>query len=234
LTMCSPTSMCSLVLAALLFVSAVVAHDHDHDHDHDEKAIKSTDHQYVTCGSMVKLKHVDTESRLHSHEITYGSGSGQQSVTGQPNRDDDGSYWLLKEAYGSPVCAVGDKFKRGDSFRLHHLATGRYLHSHQHASPLSRQQEVSCFGESGRGDRGDNWIVVPSGNEVYWLRGERVRIVHKDTQFLLDISDQVFRNPIPGQREVVCTSRVTPTDPSPSKAFWIAEEGIYMPQTKKN
>lgn len=38
----------------------------------------------VTCGSIIKLKHKNTKTRLHSHEVTYGTGSGQQSVTGFP------------------------------------------------------------------------------------------------------------------------------------------------------
>ena len=32
----------------------------------------------VTCGSVLKLQHVRTNVRLHSHEVSYGSGSGQQ------------------------------------------------------------------------------------------------------------------------------------------------------------
>ena len=33
----------------------------------------------------------------------------------------------------------------GSSIRLRHANTKNYLHSHLHLSPLSRQQEVSCF-----------------------------------------------------------------------------------------
>lgn len=49
----------------------------------------------VTCGSVIKLKHVATGVRLHSHQVTYGSGSGQQSVTGYPHADDPNSLWLV-------------------------------------------------------------------------------------------------------------------------------------------
>lgn len=38
--------------------------------------------------------HEKTKSRLHSHDVPYGSGSGQQSVTGYPNVDDANSYWV--------------------------------------------------------------------------------------------------------------------------------------------
>jgi len=38
--------------------------------------------------------HERTKYRLHSHDVPYGSGSGQQSVTGFPNVDDANSYWV--------------------------------------------------------------------------------------------------------------------------------------------
>lgn len=52
--------------------------------------------QYVTCGSTLKLMNVDYKVRLHSHDIKYGSGSGQQSVTGTSAKEDGNSYWLVK------------------------------------------------------------------------------------------------------------------------------------------
>ena len=33
---------------------------------------------FVTCGSVLKLQHAQLGVRLHSHEVNYGSGSGQQ------------------------------------------------------------------------------------------------------------------------------------------------------------
>ena len=38
--------------------------------------------------------HERTKYRLHSHDVPYGSGSGQQSVTGFPSVDDANSYWV--------------------------------------------------------------------------------------------------------------------------------------------
>ncbi|KAG5680740.1 hypothetical protein PVAND_010229 [Polypedilum vanderplanki] len=37
--------------------------------------------KFVTCGSVVKLVNVDYKTRLHSHDVKYGSGSGQQVST---------------------------------------------------------------------------------------------------------------------------------------------------------
>lgn len=50
----------------------------------------------VTCGSVVKLQHANTGVNLHSHEISYGSGSGQQSVTGYTGGDDANDYWAVR------------------------------------------------------------------------------------------------------------------------------------------
>ena len=36
----------------------------------------------MSCGSTLKLQHSSLSTFLHSHEVQYGSGSGQQSVTG--------------------------------------------------------------------------------------------------------------------------------------------------------
>ena len=58
------------------------------------------DLSYVTYGSMLKLRHVSTEYRLHSHEVSYGSGSKQQSVTAVAQGDDLNSFWVLKSPHG--------------------------------------------------------------------------------------------------------------------------------------
>ena len=50
----------------------------------------------VTCGSVIKLQHANTGVHLHSHEISYGSGSGQQSVTGYTGGDDANDYWAVR------------------------------------------------------------------------------------------------------------------------------------------
>lgn len=46
------------------------------------------------------------------------------------------------------------KIKCGAIVRLTHYTTKKNLHTHLHRSPLSGNQEVSCFGDSGEGDAG--------------------------------------------------------------------------------
>ncbi|VDN21702.1 unnamed protein product [Gongylonema pulchrum] len=51
--------------------------------------------EFVTCTSVVKLKNNQDGVRLHSHDVKYGSGSGQQSVTAVQDGDDVNSYWQI-------------------------------------------------------------------------------------------------------------------------------------------
>lgn len=55
--------------------------------------IKADQVEHVTCGSLIKLKSdARGDVRLHTHDIKYGSGSGQQSVTGAESKESS-SYW---------------------------------------------------------------------------------------------------------------------------------------------
>ncbi|KAG5537437.1 hypothetical protein RHGRI_024757 [Rhododendron griersonianum] len=94
----------------------------------------------ITYGSVIKIMHERTLFRLHSHDVPYGSGSGQQSVTGFPNVDDSNSYWIVRPVPDSGK--QGDAIKSGAIFRLQHMRTRKWLHSHLHASPISGNLEV--------------------------------------------------------------------------------------------
>lgn len=65
----------------------------------------------MTCGTVLKLINTDLKLRLHSHDVKYGSGSGQQSVTAVDVSDDNNSHWLVK-----PV--MGETCKRGYALKL--------------------------------------------------------------------------------------------------------------------
>ncbi|VDQ11120.1 unnamed protein product [Trichobilharzia regenti] len=96
----------------------------------------------------------DYNVRLHSHEVQYGTGSGQQSVTAVSDDLDTNSLWQVVERNGSPQCSRGRVIKCGQKIRLMHLSTRRNLHSHHFDSPLSANFEVSAFGNDGVGDEG--------------------------------------------------------------------------------
>ncbi|KRX43108.1 Stromal cell-derived factor 2 [Trichinella murrelli] len=171
---------------------------------------------YIGCTSVVKLLNVKIDRRLHSHDVRYGSGSGQQSVTGIADKDDKGSYWVVLAAHDN-ICQRG-------VIRFQHSSTGCLLHSHSaFACPFSGNQEVSCFGKNGIGDEGDNWIVLC--DKKYWEKGDEVQFKHLQTDHYLGMSSRKYDRPIVGQNEV-CAFR---SDSFPT--IWKAVEGIYMKKT---
>lgn len=74
------------------------------------------------------------------------TGSGQQSVTGVSSVEDSNSYWSVRGPSGA-LCHRGTPVKCGQTIRLTHVNTGRNLHSHYFASPLSSNQVSGVRGE---------------------------------------------------------------------------------------
>jgi len=153
--------------------------------DHDDKD--------VTCGSAVKFAHSESGNKyfLHSANQNMGSGSGQQIVTMMANKGKQNSLWLLREGHGQPQCAPGDPLECGQRIRLTHLNTMKNLHTHLIRSPLSRQQEVSGFGQDGEGDIGDDWIIVCGSGAKTLKRSTKFRVQHADTKRYLSATEQV-------------------------------------------
>ena len=102
-------------------------------------------YKLVTCGSTMKREHKNSQHMLHSHPINWGSGSGQQSVTACKTPADTNDLWNIREGDGQPPCVYGDAIRCGAIIRLLHSNTNKFLHSHNHRSPLSGRQEVSAF-----------------------------------------------------------------------------------------
>uniref|UniRef100_A0A914I9U2 MIR domain-containing protein n=1 Tax=Globodera rostochiensis TaxID=31243 RepID=A0A914I9U2_GLORO len=180
-----------------------------------------TEEDPVTCGSVLKLQSVADSSRLHSHEVKYGSGSGQQSVTGNSNSDDVNSHWQIIGS-NAQACQRGQPVKCDSVVRLMHLQTRCFLHSHEFPAPLSRgMQEVSCFGKEGQqSDAGDHYQVICSGD--VWTQDEQIKLKHENTGNYLSVSGQQFGRPISGQREVIAA-------PSAGyKSLWLATEGVFI------
>eukprot|EP00898_Chlorokybus_atmophyticus_P004126 jgi/Chlat1/4714/Chrsp30S04766 len=175
----------------------------------------------VTIGSVVKFVHDKTGYRLHSHEINYGSGSGQQSVTGFSGGDDTNSYWVVHLPNGI-TSNQGDKVEHGTVIRLQHLNTRRWLHSHGHASPISNQYEVSGFGDDNNSDTGDVWKLELDKGKGVWERGQKVRFLHVEMSAYLGSHDKKYPRPIAGQQEV-CGMRKKSADTN-----WVATEGVYF------
>jgi len=178
---------------------------------------------HVTCTSILKLENQNHLVRLHSHDVKYGTGSGQQSVTATTEKDDHNSYWVVKGPKDNP-CGRGDPVECNAVIRLEHLSTQKNLHSHHFSSPLSGNQEISAFGKVGEGDSGDNWKVYCSS--TYWPRDTAIRLKHVDTDMWLSLSGQSFGRPIAGQMEVIGSSY------SDQSAYWKTQEGVFVKQAE--
>eukprot|EP00041_Stephanoeca_diplocostata_P002939 m.30757 g.30757 ORF g.30757 m.30757 type:complete len:110 (-) comp13899_c0_seq4:678-1007(-) len=87
-------------------------------------AAQSPEFNYVTCGSSLKLAHVRTGARLHSHEVKYGSNggsSGQNSITAVSTQIDPNSMWKVVAASGAADCASGELIPCGSQIRLKYV-----------------------------------------------------------------------------------------------------------------
>lgn len=149
--------------------------------------------KYVTCGSAIKLSHVESGGKyfLLSDERQLNSGSGQQLVTSVEDARTPNGLWQVREQNDAKeICEVGTPIKCGDVIRLMHIGTGNNLHTHGIKSPLSNQHEVSAFGNGqGEGDTGDDWTVTCSGG--YWMREQPVQFKSVATKRYLGASSTV-------------------------------------------
>ena len=135
----------------------------------------------VTCGSAVKLSHMQSNYYLHSIEAKINAGSGQRVVTLVQERGQSDSLFIVREANDETQCISGTPVECNSMIRLTHLNSNQNLHSHNVRSTLIGQhdfsaQEVSLYGNNGDGDGGDNWVVVCEGE--HWLREKKVKFQH--------------------------------------------------------
>jgi len=179
----------------------------------------------VTYGSVIKLKHERTKYRLHSHEVPYGSGSGQQSVTAFPGVEDGNSHWIVRPASDDEhenEHEQGDIVPNGSVVRLQHVRTRKWLHSHLHQSPISGNLEVSAFGGDEQTDTGDYWRLEIEGKGNVWMQDQKVRLRHVDTNGYLHSHDKKYSRIVQGQQEVCGVMKKNADN------LWTAAEGIYF------
>jgi dolichyl-phosphate-mannose--protein O-mannosyl transferase len=165
-------------------------------------SIRPSTASVASYGSTIKMSHVLTANTLHSHSINYGhpSSSGQQQVTAFAGYDDN-DLWRVKGPVGQP--RTGQPVQHGDTLRMEHVLTQRNLHSHPGIpSPVTGQQEVTCFNTDGVNDSNDNWRIEIEGGGA-WESGKRVRLIHSNTNSALH-SHGGFSHPqwTMGQQEV--------------------------------
>lgn len=174
--------------------------------------------EFVTYGSVIKLQHERTKARLHSHDVPYGSGSGQQSVTAFPGVEDANSYWRVEIVDDDHE--QGDVIPNGAVIRLQHTGTRKWLHSGEpHRSPLSGNLEVSARDDE-ENESGDLWKLEIQGAEPEWILDQKVRLRHVDTDSYLHSHKMMFNQL--NQQEVCGVAK------KKADNLWSAAEGIYF------
>lgn len=117
----------------------------------------------IAFGSRATIKNMGYGGGLlHSHVQTYPSGSGQQQVTCYHHKDSNNDWFFYPNRREEPYNAEDDlRFIADNSvIRLIHAQTGRNLHSHDIAAPVSRgHKEVSSYGNLTVGDEKDHWKI---------------------------------------------------------------------------
>ncbi|GAA6041203.1 hypothetical protein JCM8097_008341 [Rhodosporidiobolus ruineniae] len=125
-------------------------------------------------GSRLTLKNMGYGGGLlHSHIQTYPVGSQQQQVTCYHYKDENNEWLITPTWEAEPITEDGELryMRHGDHMRLVHAATGRNLHSHAIAAPVTKlNNEVSCYGNATVGDSNDYWVVEVVDD---FLRGAR-------------------------------------------------------------
>ncbi|GAA5861924.1 hypothetical protein JCM1840_006876 [Sporobolomyces johnsonii] len=125
-------------------------------------------------GSRLTLKNMGYGGGLlHSHVQTYPVGSQQQQVTCYHYKDENNEWIITPTWEADPIDPNGELvyLRHGDQLRLVHAQTGRNLHSHGIAAPVTKlANEVSCYGNATIGDSNDYWVVEVVDD---FLRGSR-------------------------------------------------------------
>jgi hypothetical protein len=171
-----------------------------------------------TLGSLARIKHLLTNKALHSHPFNYNhpGSSLQQQVTGFAGTDDN-DFWRFRVQDGNPIeSRYGRAIDNNSVLRLEHFLTHRNLHSHRGIpSPVTGQQEVTCFGSFGIGDSNDNWkIEIEGGGQL--RVGKRFKLIHVNSNHALHSHPADFL----GQQEVTCFGGRDDND------WWVLEESF--------
>jgi dolichyl-phosphate-mannose-protein mannosyltransferase len=118
----------------------------------------------IALGSRVTLKNMGYGGGLlHSHVQTYPEGSKQQQITCYHHKDANNDWFIYPNRSRAAILDPEDplEFIADKSvIRLVHSSTGRNLHSHNVAAPVTKgDYEVSCYGNTTVGDEKDHWQV---------------------------------------------------------------------------
>ncbi|KAG0140808.1 hypothetical protein CROQUDRAFT_674442 [Cronartium quercuum f. sp. fusiforme G11] len=133
----------------------------------------------IAIGSKVTFKNMGYGGGLlHSHPQTYPVGSHQQQVTCYHYRDSNND-WVISPLLHEPAYneTLPIRFlTHGAVVRLVHLMSGRNLHTHNIAAPVTKlNNEVACYGNATIDDSNSYWVVEVVDD---LLRGGKPQTIH--------------------------------------------------------
>jgi hypothetical protein len=133
--------------------------------------------QNFRCGDKIRITHLATGANLHSQPINYAhSGtSGQQQITSFLGADNN-DIWVTQDCSNAQL-------RDGNQFRLQHLATGKFLHSHPGFPAPVTQSQQEITGWVGK-DNNDLWRVEVDGGGN-WSVNKKIRLIHVATNVAL-------------------------------------------------
>lgn len=117
----------------------------------------------IAYGSRTTIKNMGYGGGLlHSHIQTFPEGSKQQQITCYHHKDANNDWFFYTNRDEPEYDPEGElRFVADKSvIRLLHAQTGRNLHSHAIAAPITKADwEVSCYGNVTIGDDKDHWQI---------------------------------------------------------------------------
>lgn len=194
----------------------------------------------VAYGSRLTFKNMGYGGGLlHSHVQTYPVGSQQQQVTCYHYKDNNNEFIVTPVIEQQQLPAPGSEeektaplrmLRNGDTIRLRHVQTGRNLHSHKVAAPVTKENyEVSAYGNDTVSDSNDYWVVemvddmhqgkAKLGMQVQSLTS-RIRFRHQNQHCYLRAANAVLPQWGWKQVEVSCDKENNPKD---EHTYWNVE-----------
>lgn len=176
----------------------------------------------IAYGSRATIKNMGYGGGLlHSHVQTYPEGSSQQQITCYHHKDanNDWFFYPNRDAPDHNSAETPVLVKNGDVIRLLHAQTGRNLHSHPIAAPVTKGDwEVSCYGNLTIGDSKDHWKVevVDDASSRDWSKirtlTTAIRLKHPDLGCYLRAGNVNLPQWGFKQIEVTCVKSDNPND----------------------
>ncbi|TBU01504.1 dolichyl-phosphate-mannose-protein mannosyltransferase [Hamiltosporidium magnivora] len=154
--------------------------------------------KYVMDHSILTLINTENKVYLNSSDEYLTTGSKQQIVSGDQNKDEYALWRIMKvqnigESNQEPNNeGIDSKFiKNGDSVKIIHLMTDKYLHSHEINTENSKDKkffEATAYGSGSKNmtDENDYW-VVECDTEFLQCRTSLLQLKHHMTHSYLGI-----------------------------------------------